>query len=61
MDEEEKYEVPEGFVDQGIEAGSDRVLCNQCAIERLKDNDLVVKVNYFQDNKPTDNFKRVST
>ena len=48
MDEEEKYEVPEGFVDQGIEAGSDRVLCNQCAIERLKDNDLVVKVSYLK-------------
>ena len=56
MNEEEKYEVPEGFVDQGIEAGSDRVLCNQCAIERLKDNDLVVKVNYFQYNKFTKTF-----
>ena len=43
MEEEEKYEVPEGFVDQGIECGSDRVLCNQCAIERLKENDPVVK------------------
>ena len=41
MDEEEKYEVPEGFVDQGIEAGSDRVLC---ATERLKDNDLQGKL-----------------
>ena len=43
LDEEQKYEVPEGFVDQGIEIGSDRVLCNQCAIERLKENDPLVR------------------
>ena len=37
LEDHEKYEVPEGFVDQGIEEGNESLWCNLCSISRLEE------------------------
>ena len=50
MEEDEEYEIPEGFVDQGIEKGSQNLWCNLCTLERIENDEIeegeiLLKVN----------------
>merc|ERR1712150_86567 len=49
-DDYEEYEIPEGFVDQGIERGKCNLWCNLCTIDqidnsKISESDIVIKVN----------------
>lgn len=40
LDDEDIYDVPEGFIDQGIVKGRDHLVCLLCAIGRLQKTDI---------------------
>ena len=59
LEDHEKYEVPEGFVDQGIEEGNERLWCNLCAISRLEDGTVLGSALELKINCGIDDLKQL--